>query len=876
MKSTGNGGCRLRKPLALFLAAAMAVTVVFAGLVPAERTEAASANLVTYSGHQQTYGNLSSVKDGATLGVTGQSKRIESITVNKGSAISGVSGNIMYRVHVQTYGTTGWKKNGTAAGTTGESKRLEAVQMYLTGDLAEQYDIYYRVHIQSYGWLAWVKGSSSDSGWAGSSGLSKRMEAIQIVLVEKGSGAPSSSGSSSSYGYITKDTGKTVIYSGHQQSYGDLAEKADSAVLGVTGQSKRLESISIRKGQNLSGVSGDIVYRVHAQSYGNMAWVKNGAVAGTSGESKRVEAIQAYLTGELAEKYDIYYRAHVQSIGWTSWVKGSSSDSGWCGTTGRSLRIEAIQVKIVAKSTVTHSYTSKVTTAATCTSTGVRTYTCSVCGDTYTETITALGHDYEVTATKAATCVTAGSKTYTCTRCGDTYTETIAATGNHSYKLTSSKDATCTAAGSKTYTCSICGDSYTETVSATGDHDYQLTETVDATCVEDGHNTYTCSVCGDSYTEAIAATGHTADTEWTVTKEATSSEYGTKAILCTSCGTELETKNYALEQDNSQGIQVNYHSQADIIAYLEENSVVISSSAVTFETEPTLTAPYATGKVSDESEQEALDLVNAIRYIAGIDDTVTLDDDYIEKAQGACLVNYLNYPDSILSHYPSQPSDMDDSLYSLCYIGASNSNLACGYSSLTRSILAGWMGDYDSSNIADVGHRRWILYPDLEKTGFGFVSGYKYYGYYSAMYIGTSSRYIGISSNSSNYYGVAWPAQNMPVEYFEDYEPWSISMDCVIVKEGSTINFIYPDISEIEVTLTRISDGETWVFSEDSSDGYFNVSNVSCGQAGCIIFRPSDISYEDGDQFAVTITGLPEEFPSQTVSYQVNFFSVEE
>ena len=41
----------------------------------------------------------------------------------------------------------------------------------------------------------------------------------------------------------------------------------------------------------------------------------------------------------------------------------------------------------------THSYTSSVTTAATCTEAGLRTYTC-ICGDSYTEEIPATGHDY--------------------------------------------------------------------------------------------------------------------------------------------------------------------------------------------------------------------------------------------------------------------------------------------------------------------------------------------------------------------------------------------------------------------------------------------------------------------------------------------------
>ena len=43
--------------------------------------------------------------------------------------------------------------------------------------------------------------------------------------------------------------------------------------------------------------------------------------------------------------------------------------------------------------THTHSYTSKVTKAATCTTVGTKTYTCS-CGDSYTETIKATGHKF--------------------------------------------------------------------------------------------------------------------------------------------------------------------------------------------------------------------------------------------------------------------------------------------------------------------------------------------------------------------------------------------------------------------------------------------------------------------------------------------------
>ena len=68
-----------------------------------------------------------------------------------------------------------------------------------------------------------------------------------------------------------------------------------------------------------------------------------------------------------------------------------------------------------------HTYTSKITKAATCTATGVRTYTCSKCGDSYTETIAKTGHNYSEVIV-GSTFTQEGYSIYTCDDCGDTYT----------------------------------------------------------------------------------------------------------------------------------------------------------------------------------------------------------------------------------------------------------------------------------------------------------------------------------------------------------------------------------------------------------------------------------------------------------------------
>ena len=77
----------------------------------------------------------------------------------------------------------------------------------------------------------------------------------------------------------------------------------------------------------------------------------------------------------------------------------------------------------------THSY-KDVVTAPTCTEKGYTTHTCS-CGDSYVDTyVDALGHAWDNgKVTKEPTETETGVKTFTCTRCGETKTEVIPATG---------------------------------------------------------------------------------------------------------------------------------------------------------------------------------------------------------------------------------------------------------------------------------------------------------------------------------------------------------------------------------------------------------------------------------------------------------------
>ncbi len=139
----------------------------------------------------------------------------------------------------------------------------------------------------------------------------------------------------------------TLTYTTHIQNVGwENTWKNSGQTSGTSGRSLRLEAIKISV--NNFGVSGSIMYQTHVQNIGWQDAVKDGAVSGTSGKSLRLEGIRIWLTGDLAKHYDICYRTHVQNVGWQGWVKNGAI----AGTTGQSLRLEAIQIVLTPKTEI--------------------------------------------------------------------------------------------------------------------------------------------------------------------------------------------------------------------------------------------------------------------------------------------------------------------------------------------------------------------------------------------------------------------------------------------------------------------------------------------------------------------------------------------
>ena len=173
---------------------------------------------------------------------------------------------------------------------------------------------------------------------------------------------------------------------------------------------------------------------------------------------------------------------------WVMYVDNSGTGSG--GT------LKKLGTRTVVKEG--HKAVKDAAVAATCETTGKTEGShCSVCNTVIKAqtTTAALGHSWDSgKVTKAATCTTAGTKTYTCTRCKKTRTETIAATG-HKVVKDAAVAATCETAGKTEGShCSVCGTVLkAQTTTAALGHDYGEWKTIKAaTYTEPGQAERVC------------------------------------------------------------------------------------------------------------------------------------------------------------------------------------------------------------------------------------------------------------------------------------------------------------------------------------------------------------------------------------------------
>ena len=297
-------------------------------------------------------------------------------------------------------------------------------------------------------------------------------------------------------------------------------------------------------------------------------------------------------------------------------------------------------------------------------------------------------------------------------------------------------------------------------------------------------------------------------------------------------------------------------------------------SGETFDEQPSTIAPYSTGIVNREYLNDGLKFLNFQRFIAGLPDDVVLSEEWIDTSQkGAVLLAANNY----MTHYPSQPNDMDDDFYLEGKKSTTSSNLSRRSSTRgvekypIRSALMGQASDEDISNVVSVGHRRWLLNPDMLYTAFGVADNGN--NRYTTVYAHNVDR----EPTEKVIKYISWPAAPaFPKEFAEPNIPWSV--------QPSIYDYATPTLENITVTLTRRSDGKIWEFNDNhntpsKSGRYFNVDDTGYGgleHPVCIIFRPEGITEYSGI-YDVKISGLTtrEDTIPKEISYSVEFFELD-
>lgn len=144
-----------------------------------------------------------------------------------------------------------------------------------------------------------------------------------------------------------------LTYSAHVQNKGwmntiQASNAIESAIIsGTSGEGLRAEAFKI----NFKGPENvKVKYNVHSENKGWTGWKTSGEIAGTVGNSLRAEALKVSVEGLEEYGYQMKYRAHVQDIGWMQWITADNSEDltiNYTGTTGRSLRMEAIEIVLV-------------------------------------------------------------------------------------------------------------------------------------------------------------------------------------------------------------------------------------------------------------------------------------------------------------------------------------------------------------------------------------------------------------------------------------------------------------------------------------------------------------------------------------------------
>lgn len=273
-----------------------------------------------------------------------------------------------------------------------------------------------------------------------------------------------------------------------------------------------------------------------------------------------------------------------------------------------------------------------------------------------------------------------------------------------------------------------------------------------------------------------------------------------------------------------RALYANFAAGAEGAAYLER---------------PRLAPPYGAGALTEGALRTALNYLNFLRRVAYIENDVALLDLYNLRSQhGAAL---LAANDRLLHDAPIAPG-MDWDFYETAHAGTMSSNIASINwmdEGILRTAIEYFVRDDGAGNLAQLGHRRWLLNPNMGKTGFGLANAASGITY-AAMYAHD------LSGDGGAWDHIAWPSRGaFPAELMSAEIAWSVTLNPHVYDAAG---------SDIQISMAEQRAGA-------ANLSYFTVNLENYGAGPCAIFVPDLAAmgieaYEQNQVWRVELTGL--------------------
>ncbi len=547
------------------LCCALIIFTVLASLPATVLASQTTKPIISITSHVQKYGWLDYT--GALTGTTGESKRMEALEIN----IDVPAGVVLkYRAHVQKYGWMDWvtadnQKGTNYIGTTGQSKRIEAIQMVLEG--SDTYTLKYRAHVQKYGWMNWVVACDTinsatliEGNYAGTTGESKRIESIEVVVVEKSKTNIDNQQSNKTAeeqaeaqrkaeeerqkieaeAKAKEEEEKRQIEEARQQAEveaqakAEEAKKAEEAMQQAEAEAKAKAEEARRAEEAMQQAEAEAQAKAEEAEKAKKANQPLQAKA-MEEEARKAEEARQQAEAEAKAKAEEARKAEeaMQQAEAEAQAKAEEAE-----------KAEQARQRAEAQAKHVHSYSEwQIIVEPTCVSRGKKTRTCTTCGKVDTQDIIDPNAHKIVKApelNEEATCTQRGRVNGSkCAYCNQEFFNITQPLGHlWSSEVVVDREPTCTEAGQQSIHC--LRDGCTEikdvtTIKPTG-HVFKLVDTK-ATCSTDGMRGNVCEKCGFT-TDAVVtekAKGHSF-TKYVSDGNATCTTEGTKTAICDNCG----------------------------------------------------------------------------------------------------------------------------------------------------------------------------------------------------------------------------------------------------------------------------------------------------------------------------------------------------